>query len=53
MPLSAPLSLRRAVLGALAIAAIAPALAQHKLGPQGSFDAPKIAAASDEGEKNL
>ena len=53
MPLPAPLSLRRAVLGALAIAAIAPALAQHKLGPQGSFDAPKIAAASDEGEKNL
>lgn len=53
MPLSAPLSLRRAVLGALAIAAVAPALAQHKLGPQGSFDAPKIAAASDEGEKNL
>ncbi len=52
-PLSAPLSLRRAVLGALAIAAIVPALAQHKLGPQGSFDAPKIAAASDEGEKNL
>jgi quinoprotein glucose dehydrogenase len=27
--------------------------AQHKLGPQGSFEAPKIAAASDEGEKNL
>jgi len=27
--------------------------AQHKLGPQGAFAAPKIAAASDEGEKNL
>lgn len=27
--------------------------AQHKLGAQGSFVAPKVAAASDEGEKNL
>ena len=27
--------------------------AQHKLGPAGSFEAPKIAAASDEGEKAI
>lgn len=27
--------------------------AQHQLGPQGQFESPKIAAASDEGEKNL
>lgn len=53
MPLTAVQMIRRAVFGALALATTAPALAQHKLGPQGSFDAPKIAAASDEGEKNL
>ncbi len=45
--------LRRAVLGALAISAATPALAQHKLGPQGTFEAPKLAARSDEGEKNI
>lgn len=53
MPHFARILMRRAVLGALTLAATVPALAQHKLGPQGSFDAPKIAAASDEGEKNL
>ena len=53
MPIPVRIFLRRAVLGALALAVTVPALAQHKLGPQGSFDAPKIAPASDEGEKNL
>ena len=37
----------------LAAAAAVSARAQHQLGPQGQFESPKIAAASDEGEKNL
>ncbi|KAB2660315.1 MAG: hypothetical protein DVB31_14320, partial [Verrucomicrobia bacterium] len=50
-----PSDFRPTLLAALAlVAAAAPSLrAQHRLGPQGSFEAPKIAAASDEGEKNL
>jgi len=43
-------ALAGALVGILAPAA---AQAQHKLGPQAAFEAPKIAAASDEGEKNL
>ncbi|MFM8359553.1 MAG: PVC-type heme-binding CxxCH protein [Verrucomicrobiota bacterium] len=43
----------RAALCVAAALAIAPARAQHLLGPQGSFEAPKIKGASDEGEKNL
>ena len=53
MPLTARQMIRRAIFGALAFATAVPALAQHKLGPQGSFEAPKLAPASDEGEKNL
>jgi quinoprotein glucose dehydrogenase len=53
MPQSVHPLLRRAVLGALAVSAAASALAQHQLGPQGSFEAPKLAARSDEGEKNI
>ncbi len=37
----------------LAATAASVAHAQHELGPQGRFESPKIAAASDEGEKNL
>ncbi len=37
----------------LAATAALAARAQHQLGPQGQFESPKIAAASDEGEKNL
>ncbi len=52
----APLSQYRLALAAAAALvglAVPSVHAQHKLGPQGSFAAPKIAAASDEGEKNL
>ena len=35
------------------LAGLLPAAAQHKLGPSGSFEAPKIAAASDDGEKAI
>jgi quinoprotein glucose dehydrogenase len=53
MPDSVRTLLRRAVLGALAVSAATHAFAQHKLGPQGSFEAPKLAPRSDEGEKNI
>lgn len=53
MPLLASPALRHAIVGALALSAGSVVLAQHQLGPQGSFEAPKIAAASDEGEKNI
>ena len=53
MPDSVRTLLRRAVLGALTLSAANSAFAQHKLGPQGSFEAPKVAARSDEGEKNI
>lgn len=43
----------RAALCVAATLAIAPARAQHQLGPQGSFEAPRIQGKSDEGEKNL
>ena len=49
-------AMSRAFLLRLAIvlaAASAGVHAQHKLGPQGSFEPPKIAAASDEGERLL
>ena len=52
MPLSFTGS-RCAALIALTFWALELALAQHKLGPQGSFESPKLAAASDEGEKAL
>ncbi len=38
---------------AILLAAAQSLHAQHRLGPQGSFESPKIAAASDEAEKNL
>jgi len=40
---------------AMVLAAVAAlsARAQHQLGPQGQFESPKIAAASEDGEKNL
>lgn len=53
MPLSASTLWRRAVIGALALSSMQPLLGQHKLGPQVSFEAPKLAAASDEGEKAI
>ncbi len=53
MPETVRTLLRRAVLGALAFSAATSAFAQHKLGPQGSFEVPKIAPRSDEGEKNI
>lgn len=53
MPLSASFWMRRAILGALALATSWPLSAQHKLGPQGSFESPKLAAASDDGEKAI
>ena len=54
MPHSPCTQLGTAVAIAATLAALpSAALAQHKLGPQGAFDIPKIAVASDEGEKNL
>ncbi len=44
---------RSAGLGAVALSLTLPVYSQHKLGPQGSFETPKLAAASDEGEKAI
>jgi hypothetical protein len=50
-----PRTLLRFAVALAAATAMMPSVAraQHKLGPQGAFEVPKIAAASDEGEKNL
>jgi quinoprotein glucose dehydrogenase len=53
MPDSVRILLGRAVLGALAVSATASVFGQHKLGPQGNFESPKLAPRSDEGEKNI
>jgi quinoprotein glucose dehydrogenase len=53
MPTSALHWLRPARCGVVALSLSVPVVAQHKLGPQGSFETPKVAAASDDGEKAI
>ena len=53
MPYSSTKGQRAAVLAAVSLSLASSAFADHQLGPQGSFEAPKPAARSDEGEKAI
>ncbi|MFM7215055.1 MAG: HEAT repeat domain-containing protein [Verrucomicrobiota bacterium] len=44
---------RVALSGIVCIASAISSVAQHRLGPQAAFEAPKLAAASDDGEKAI